>query len=171
MLAVSSGVRPTNADFQQFRLIGVIAGERIFMAGYRQSRINETLTHSIAEGVRQLKDPVITDSFVSITDVSCARDLKTANVYFSFLSKVYTEKEVRASLKKAAGFLRTYIARNVNLRETPTLNFVFDSSLERGNRISEILSSITFSEDNEKNSDKVSEAEKDGCEENGDERG
>ena len=117
------------------------------MAGYRQLRINETLTKALAEALRQLKDPVITESFVSVTDVSCAKDLKTANVYFSFLSKVYTEKEIRTALKKAAGFLRTYLAKNVNLRETPALNFVFDSSLERGNRISEILSGLTFSDE------------------------
>ncbi len=109
------------------------------MAGHRQTRINEELTHALAQAVRELKDPRIQNSVVSITDVDCAKDLKTANVYFSFFSPRYTEKEIKTALKSAAGFLRTYLARNINLRETPLLNFVYDNSIERGNRINAIL--------------------------------
>ena len=125
------------------------------MAGHRQVRINEELTHALAEAVRQLKDPRISNSVVSVTDVDCAKDLKTANVYYSFFSKQYGEKEVKAALKSASGFLRTYLARNVNLRETPLLNFIYDNSIERGNRINAILMDVmpAGSEDEEDDND------------------
>jgi ribosome-binding factor A len=109
---------------------------------HRQTRINEELTHALAEAVRQLKDPRIQNSVVSVTDVDCAKDLKTANVYYSFFSTKYTEKDIKTALKSAAGYLRTYLARNVNLRETPLLNFIYDNSIERGNRISAILMEV-----------------------------
>lgn len=109
---------------------------------HRQTRINEELTHALAEAVRQLKDPRIQNSVVTITDVDCAKDLKTANVYYSFFSPKYTEKDMKAALKSASGYLRTYLAKKVNLRETPQLNFVYDNSIERGNRISALLMEV-----------------------------
>lgn len=112
------------------------------MAGFRQTRINEELAHALSEAIRELKDPRIMNSVVSVTDVDCAKDLKTANVYFSFFSTRYTEKDIKTALKGASGFLRSYLASEVNLRETPLLNFVFDNSIERGNRISAILNEV-----------------------------
>ncbi len=112
------------------------------MSSFRQTRINEELTHVLSEAVRQSKDPRIQRAFVSVTDVECAKDLKTANVYFSYLSKDYTEKEIRNALRGASGYLRTYIAQKVNLRETPVLNFIYDESIERGCRISALLNEI-----------------------------
>ena len=109
---------------------------------HRQTRINEELTHALAQAVRELKDPRIQNSVVSITDVDCAKDLKTANVYYSFFSVKYTEKEIKSALKSASGYLRTYLARTINLRQTPLLNFIFDNSIERGNRISELLMEV-----------------------------
>ncbi len=112
------------------------------MASFRQTRINEEISHALAEALRQSKDPRISKAFVTVTDADCAKDLKSANVYFSYLSKEFTEKEVRTALKCASGYLRTYLAKNINLRETPQLNFVYDNSVERGNRISAILNEI-----------------------------
>ena len=109
---------------------------------HRQTRINEELTHALAQAVRELKDPRIQNSVVSITDVECAKDLKTANVYYSFFSVKYTEKDIKSALKSASGYLRTYLARTINLRQTPLLNFIFDNSIERGNRISELLMEV-----------------------------
>lgn len=123
------------------------------MAGHRQTRINEELTHVLSEAVRQLKDPRITNSVVTVTDVDCAKDLKTANVYYSFFSPQYTEKDIKAALKSAQGYLRTYLARTINLRETPLLNFIFDNSVERGNRISAILREVMPEKSDEEESD------------------
>lgn len=112
------------------------------MAGFRLNKINGELTHALAEAIRELKDPRIQSSVVSVTDVSCAKDLRTANVYYSFFSNRYGEKDIKDALKNASGYLRTYLARNINLRETPALNFIYDNSIERGNRISKILTEV-----------------------------
>lgn len=119
------------------------------MAGHRQTRINEELTHALSEAVRQLKDPRISGSVVTVTDVDCAKDLKTANVYYSFFSVKYTEKDIKTALRSASGFLRTHLARTVNLRETPLLNFIYDNSIERGNRINAILMEVAPKKDEE----------------------
>ncbi len=112
------------------------------MASNRQAKINEELAKELAKAVRELKDPRISSSVVSITGVDCAKDLKTANVYFSFFSVKYTVKDIKVALKSAAGFLRTHLARTINLRETPLLNFIYDDSIERGNRINAILMDV-----------------------------
>lgn len=126
------------------------------MASYRQTRINEELTHALSQALRESKDPRIQRSLVSVTDVDCAKDLKTANVYFSFFSNQYTEKDIRTALKGASGYLRTYLATKVNLRETPVLNFIFDDSIERGNRISAILNEVMPKSSNETDEDRDS---------------
>ena len=113
------------------------------MAGYRQVRINEEMAHELAIAMREVKDPRIAKSFVSIMEVDCAKDLKTARVYYSFLPQGYSADDVKKALKSASGFLRTHLARTLNLRETPQLNFIFDDSVERGNRISAILREVT----------------------------
>ena len=80
------------------------------------------------------------DLHVILTRIS--KDLKNATVYFSFFSKKYSEKDVKTALKGAAGYLRTYLAGKLNLRETPLLAFSYDNSIERGNRISELLRDV-----------------------------
>ena len=112
------------------------------MAGYRQTRINEEIMHALSSAIRELKDPRIQSSVVTVTDVECAKDLKNATVYFSFFSQRYTEKEIKTALKGAAGHLRSYLASKLNLRETPLLSFSYDNSIERGNRVSELLRDV-----------------------------
>ena len=113
------------------------------MAGHRQARINEEMEHELCKALREIHDPRIAGSLVSVTEVDCAKDLKTARVYYSFLQQKYDEKEVRRALIGAAGYLRSHLARTLNLRETPQLTFIFDDSVERGNRISKILHEVT----------------------------
>ncbi|MBQ9115475.1 MAG: 30S ribosome-binding factor RbfA [Clostridia bacterium] len=113
------------------------------MAGHRQARINEEMAHELAIALREVQDPRISGSLVSVTEVDCAKDLKTARVYYSFLQQKHSEKDVRKALIGAAGYLRSHLARTLNLRETPQLFFIFDDSVERGNRISAILRDVT----------------------------
>lgn len=113
------------------------------MAGHRQARINEEIAHELSKALREIQDPRISGSLVSVTEVDCAKDLKTANVYYSFFRQKYDEKEIRKALIGAGGYLRTHLARTLNLRETPQLRFVYDDSVERGNRIAAILHDVT----------------------------
>ena len=111
------------------------------MANYRQSRVNEELARTIADILRTVKDYRVSGSLVSVTAVDCARDLKNAKVYFSAVGE--TEwKEVKKGLESAKGYIRREIAQRLNLRITPELLFVMDTSMEHGARITGLLHQV-----------------------------
>ena len=78
---------------------------------------------------------------VSVTDVNVSRDLAHAKVYMTVLGKEDEKDAAEAIevLNKAAGFLRTKLARNNNARTTPKLRFFFDGSVGRGQHLSGLI--------------------------------
>ena len=78
---------------------------------------------------------------ISVTKVKVTNDLKFAKVYVSILNSKNI-KETLAGLKKSSGFIRSELARRVNLRNTPEIIFELDDSLEYGARIDSILKEI-----------------------------
>jgi ribosome-binding factor A len=115
------------------------------MAKYRQGRINDEFQKEIAMILREVKDPRVAGAFVSVTAAEVTPDLKYAKVYYSAL--MGDKKEVRLGLKSSAGFIRGQIAKRMNLRITPEITFVEDSSIEYGAKISKILEGITYSDE------------------------
>ena len=110
------------------------------MAQHRIIRVGEEIRRELAEIIREdLKDPRLKESLVSVTHVDVAKDLRYATVYLSCLGTGAEEKEIMAVFKQAAGFLRTELARRLNLRFTPELTFKFDSSIQKGARINQLL--------------------------------
>lgn len=110
------------------------------MASYRRGRINDEVTKEIAGILREVKDPRVRDAFVSITGAEVTPDLKYAKIYYSSLKG--DEKELRRGLKAASVFMRGALAKRMNLRITPELTFVRDTSLEYGAHISSLLNKI-----------------------------
>lgn len=107
----------------------------------RMSRVDEELKKEISNIITyDLKDPNIT-GLISVTKVKVSGDLKYAKVYVSMLN-AKDNKQVLASLKKSAGFVRTEIAKRINLRTTPEIIFIFDDSIEYGSRIDTILKEV-----------------------------
>ena len=106
----------------------------------------------LAQILRELKDPRVRDAFISITAVDVTGDLKFAKVYYSAL--MGDKKEVKRGLASSAGFIRGQIAKRMNLRITPEITFVEDSSIEYGAKISKILEGITYSDENPDNTEK-----------------
>ena len=108
------------------------------MASDRMRRVNEAvrevLSARIAEG---LKDPRI--GFVTVTSVDTSPDLRQARVYVSVLGDESARQETLAGLGSAHGVLQRSIARELRMKRTPTLEFIFDESIDRGMRISELL--------------------------------
>jgi len=96
--------------------------------------VREVLSARIAEG---LKDPRI--GFVTVTSVETSPDLRHARVYVSVLGDEPERAQSLAGLASAHGLLQQAIARELRMKRTPTLQFVFDESIERGMRISELL--------------------------------
>lgn len=107
----------------------------------RLGRIDEELKKEISNIISyDLKNPNIT-GMISVTKAKITPDLKYAQVYVSILNSKNT-KETLAALKKSSGFVRTEVAKRVNLRTTPEIIFVLDDSIEYGERIDKILKEI-----------------------------
>ena len=121
------------------------------MAKYRRDRINVEMVRELAAILREIKDPRVTDNFVSITAADVTPDLKFAKVYFSAMTG--DKREIRRGLMSASGFIRKRLAETLNLRQTPELAFIADDSIEYGAHINELLSKIEFAELPEEESD------------------
>ena len=116
------------------------------MANHRIDRINEELTRALGTIIRDVKDSRISGCVITITGVSCAPDLSTARVFYSYMG-AGEKKEIAAGLKNAHGFIRSRLASSLNLRQTPSLTFIYDNSIENGAYIGKLLKSITYSDD------------------------
>ena len=115
------------------------------MAKHRQGRINDEFQKEVAMILREVKDPRVAGAFISVTAAEVTPDLKFAKVYYSSL--MGDKKEVKRGLASSAGFIRGQIAKRMNLRITPEITFVEDSSIEYGAKISKILEGITYSDE------------------------
>lgn len=79
--------------------------------------------------------------FVTITDVHVTNDLSFAKVYVTVLRED-KRKETLQALKDASGFLRKELAKRVNIRHIPELQFVYDESIDYGKHIEELIDEI-----------------------------
>ncbi len=107
----------------------------------RLGRINEELKKEISQVINyELKNPDVT-GMVSVTKVKITPDLKYAKVYVSVLNSKNLKKTIEG-LKDSAGFIRSRVAKTVNLRITPELVFEYDDSIVYGERIDSILKNL-----------------------------
>ena len=117
------------------------------MGKYRIGRINEEMRKELMNIMRNVKDPRVQNAFLSITAAEVTPDLKYAKIYYSFLYG--EEKEVKAGLKAASGYIRRELARTLNLRITPELSFLRDNSIAYGAHIASVLNDLEISEPDE----------------------
>lgn len=113
------------------------------MAGNnRMQKVNEELKREIGTIITtKMNNTNLKKGLISVTSVDTSSDFKYARVYVSMIN-VGNKKEALKALKKSSGFIRTEIARKVNLKNTPELIFEFDESIEYGDRIDNILKEI-----------------------------
>jgi ribosome-binding factor A len=110
------------------------------VASYRMRRINEALKEIIGTALTQeLKDPRI--GFVTLTGVETAQDLSHAKVFVSVYGKQAEKDASLEGLRAARSYLQRLIADELKLRRTPTLEFVYDASVDRGMHIQALLKS------------------------------
>ena len=108
------------------------------MPGARMRRVNEAVREVISAHISgDLKDPRI--GFVTVTGVETSPDLRSARVFVSVLGNDAERDDALAGLGAAAGFLQAQIGRELRLKRTPTLTFVYDESVDTGMRISKLL--------------------------------
>lgn len=107
----------------------------------RLGRIDEEYKKEISNIINyKLKNPNVT-GLISVTKVKVTNDLKYAKIYVSILNSKNV-KNTLAGLKKSAGFVRSELAKKINLRNTPELIFILDESMEYGAKIDTILKEI-----------------------------
>lgn len=110
------------------------------MANFRIDRISEEVRHAVDQVIRGMNDPRITGTYC-ITHADVTRDLRYAKVYVSILEDDKAEG-MMAALKKASGFIRHELGLKVDLRYTPELIFVRDTSIAYGAHIAEVLKNV-----------------------------
>ncbi|MFR6021959.1 MAG: 30S ribosome-binding factor RbfA [Clostridia bacterium] len=107
----------------------------------RIGRIDEEYRKELSQIISyDLKNPNVT-GMISVTKVKVTTDLKYAKIYVSILNSKNI-KETMDGLKKSSGFIRSELAKRINLRNTPELIFEIDDSIEYGAKIDSILKEI-----------------------------
>ena len=106
----------------------------------RVDKVADLLKKEIALLIQgEVRDPRV--GMASVTGVKVSRDLAHASVYVTLLGKTSSEEiqEGIDALNKAAGFLRSLLAKTISLRTTPKLNFIYDDSLARGQFMTDLI--------------------------------
>jgi len=107
--------------------------------GRRQSRVGDLIREKIAGLIIEgIKDPEVR-GLITVTRVEVTADLKLARVYVSILSEGIERRKAFGGLRRATGFIRGCLGRDLGLRFTPELEFKLDDSFDYQDRIEELL--------------------------------
>jgi ribosome-binding factor A len=108
------------------------------MSSARMRRVDEAVRAVLSDAISSdVKDPRV--GFVTVTGVKTSPDLRHARVYVSVLGDASAREASLDGLRSAHGFLQRRVAAELTLKHTPTLAFEYDPSVDRGMRISELL--------------------------------
>ena len=108
------------------------------VVSYRMRRVKEALKQTIGTALaREIKDPRV--GFVTLTGVDTAPDLSHAKVFVSVYGKESEKEATLEGLRAARAYLQRRINEELTLKRTPTLEFVYDTTIDRGMRIQAIL--------------------------------
>lgn len=108
----------------------------------KSTRVNGEVQKVLADIIRgEIKDPRISP-LTSVVAVEVAPDLKTCKVWISVLGDDKARQDTYAGLKSAEGYIKSRLARTINLRNTPDLTFVMDQSIEYGVNMSKKIDEV-----------------------------
>lgn len=112
----------------------------------RREKLRELIKEEVSSILRrEMKDPRI--GFVTVTDVEISSDLSHVKIYVSVLGDEPSREETMRGLESATGFVRSELGRRIRLRHTPEIVFKFDSSIERGAKVLELLDKVKRGEE------------------------
>jgi len=120
----------------------------------RQLRVGENIRHILAEILSRgdVRDPALKGVIVTVTEVTVSPDLRNARVYCTPMGGK-NAPEVIEALNKHRSFLRGELGHKLDLRYTPTLQFAYDSSFDRGDAMDALLGKPEIQADLEKDDD------------------
>ena len=111
----------------------------------RSERVGEEIKKVISETINnKVKDPRI--GFTTVTDVEVTGDLEHAKVYLTVFGTKKDKEETFKALDKANGFIRNEIGKAVKLRVVPDLTFIYDESIDYGNKIERMIAEFNKKE-------------------------
>ena len=109
----------------------------------KNTRINGEVQKELSNIIRgEIKDPRI-NPLTSVVAVEVAPDLKTCKAYISVLGDEKSHQETIKGLKSEEGYIRTMLAKSINLRNTPQITFILDQSIEYGVKMSKMIDDVT----------------------------
>ena len=114
----------------------------------RGVRINEAVREEMSMIMRELKDPRVQDTMISITRVEATPDLRYAKIYVSFLQEEKAADALKG-LRSAGGYLRRELGRALQLRYTPELVWEQDDSITYGAKMLKLINSLEVNKDGE----------------------
>lgn len=104
----------------------------------RTGRVAEQIQRELADLIQmEVKDPRV--GMVTLTGVEVTQDYAHAKVYFTTMKSAEQAPKAQAGLEHAAGFLRSQLAHRMKLRIMPQLHFIYDTSVEHGVRLSQLI--------------------------------
>ena len=108
------------------------------MAGNRMRRVDEAMREVLSGAITsEIKDPRV--GFVTVTAVETSPDLRHARVYVSVLGDEKVRRRSMDGLTSAHGYLQRRVAAELRIKHTPTLEFLYDDTADRGMRIAELI--------------------------------
>lgn len=116
------------------------------MANHRIGRTTEDIKRELTAIFRELKDPRVTEVFLSIVRVEVTNDLSYCTVFVSALEGLDKAKGACKGLDSAAGYIRRELGHRLKLRHVPSLIFTATDSIEYSAEISRILNSLDITE-------------------------
>jgi len=115
----------------------------------KNTRINGEVQRVLAEIIRgEIKDPRISP-LTSVVSVEVAPDLKSCKAWISVLGDEEARLATYQGLKSAEGFIKSKLAKEINLRNTPSITFIMDQSIEYGVNMSKKIDDVMASEPSE----------------------
>ena len=109
--------------------------------GGRMRRVDEAVKQVLSEAIPTLKDPRI--GFVTVTGVDTTSDLDQAKVWVSVFGNERQRARTLEALESASGVLQAALNRELKLRRTPRLEFVYDRAVEHGVRMTQLIDELT----------------------------
>ncbi len=108
----------------------------------RAERVSSLIRKEISELLQeQVHDPRL-NCFISITEVTTSDDLKNTKVFVSILGTETEKGDVLKGFEAANGFFRTHLSKRLLLRQVPELSFHVDNSIERGNKMVNLIDEV-----------------------------
>ena len=113
----------------------------------KNTRINGEVQRVLAEVIRgEIKDPRIAP-MTSVVAVEVAPDLKTCKAWISVLGDAKAQEDTLAGLKSAEGYIRSQLAKTINLRNTPQITFIMDQSIAYGVNMSKLIDEVVVKDE------------------------